>query len=125
MPRGTGRTRRRIGWPLIATLLVVAPLGWLWQTSRVPATYSVMDMGYADLGGGDAALDHTEHTGHVEHEGGQVSDADPSDDHGGAARPRLVTDLVVDPDRPADVIVDLVARQEPVRVGDIALDGFT
>ena len=30
------------------------PLAWLWQASRVPAVYSVMDMGYLDYGGGAA-----------------------------------------------------------------------
>ena len=51
-------------WRLIlaiaATVAIVAPLAYLWNASRVPSTYSVMDMGYVDLGGGpgNAAMAH-------------------------------------------------------------------
>ena len=38
--------------PVLATALVIAPLAVLWQASRVPSAYSVMDMGYLDYGGG-------------------------------------------------------------------------
>jgi lipid A disaccharide synthetase len=34
--------------PILATVAIVAPLAWLWQASRVPSVYSVMDMGYPD-----------------------------------------------------------------------------
>ena len=37
---------------VMATLAIVGTLGYLWNASRVPSTYSVMDMGYVDLGGG-------------------------------------------------------------------------
>ena len=36
----------------MATVAIVAPLAWLWQASRVPAVYSVMDMGHPDYGVG-------------------------------------------------------------------------
>src|SRR6185503_1918746 len=36
----------------MATLAIVGTLGYFWNASRVPSTYSVMDMGYVDLGGG-------------------------------------------------------------------------
>lgn len=36
--------------PCLATGLLVVPLGWMWWASPVPAEYSVMDMGYVDLG---------------------------------------------------------------------------
>jgi len=29
-------------------LAVLVPLGWLWASSLVPGTYSVMEMGYPD-----------------------------------------------------------------------------
>lgn len=41
--------------PILATVAIVAPLAWLWQASRVPGSYSVMDMGYLDYGGGAKA----------------------------------------------------------------------
>lgn len=47
---------------------MLLPLGWLWYSSLVPSTYNVMEMGYADYGGGrvpDGPEDH----GHVGHTG--------------------------------------------------------
>lgn len=115
MARGNGRSstgRRALIVPLIAALAIIAPLGWLWQDSRVPSSYSVMDMGYADLGGSAAAA-----AGHVDH-ARHAAATDP-------AVTRSVTDLVADPARPAEVRVELVARQQPIRIGDRTLDGFT
>ena len=40
-------------------------------------------------------------------------------------RPRLVTDMVADPARPADVRVDLVTRQQMLSVGGRSIPGFT
>ena len=37
---------------IAATLAIVVPLAWMWQASRMPGSYSVMDMGYVDAGGG-------------------------------------------------------------------------
>ena len=73
---------------MLATLAILAPLAWLWQSSLVGKSYSVMGMGYLDYGGGPSG-------GH---------------DHGSQAR--SVNDLVVDPARKADVRVDLVAAQQ-------------
>ncbi len=85
-----------------ATVALVAPLLWLWQASRVPGSYSVMDMGYVDTGGGPAAM--------------------------GMAMPgdRAVDALVADPDRTADVRVTLTARKETFRLsGGREVDGYT
>ncbi|MEU8364022.1 multicopper oxidase domain-containing protein [Nonomuraea sp. NPDC048882] len=84
---------RRLGIAGAATVAVLGPLLWLWQDSLLPETYSLMDMGYADYGGGPSA-----HGGH----GG----------HGG----RDVTRLAADAERPADVAVTMVARQERFRL---------
>ena len=118
MPRGRAdatialRTRVLRLVPLIASLAILLPLAWLWQDSRVPAAYSGMEMGYADLGGSTAdAAGHVDHAGHT----------------GGTDPPvtRSVSDLVADPARTADVRVELVARQQRIRIGDRELDGFT
>ena len=47
-------TRRRISAvvAVLATVAIVAPLAWMWWDSRMPEAYNVMDMGYADYGGG-------------------------------------------------------------------------
>ena len=88
----------RIALPVLATVAIVAPLAWLWQASRA-GSYSVMDMGYLDYGGG--AVPDPSGVGHMQ---GHVHshDSEPR---------RLVTDMIADPARPADVRVDLVTRQ--------------
>ena len=68
MSADSGRRRRvlKIVLPILATLAIVAPLAWLWQASRVPGTYSVMDMGYLDYGGGAAPDTGGGHGGHMQ-----------------------------------------------------------
>jgi FtsP/CotA-like multicopper oxidase with cupredoxin domain len=58
---------------------LVAWLAWLWNESRLPATYSVMDYGVADYGGGQVPPG-----GHDQHVSGGVSVADL---HGPAGPP--------------------------------------
>ena len=85
-----------------ATAVVLLPLGWFWQQSLLPSTYSVMDLGYADYGGGP-------------HMPGGMSGGDTS-----------VADLVADPDRKADVTVDLVARQGKTKLASgRGIEGYT
>ena len=74
---------------VLATVVILAPLAWLWQSSLVGKSYSVMGMGTLDYGGGPVA-------GHA---------------HG--ATDRSITDFVVDDARKADLRVDLVAEAEP------------
>jgi FtsP/CotA-like multicopper oxidase with cupredoxin domain len=101
--------------PVLATVAIVAPLAWLWQASRVPAAYSVMDMGNVDYGGGDTPNPSGDrHAGHVQ---GHM--------HSHHSEPRLITDLVVDPARPADVRVGLVTRQQTLSVGGRPIQGYT
>lgn len=112
----TSRHRRllRVWVPVLATLAVVAPLAWLWQASRVPSSYSLLDMGYLDYGGGpqpEASV-----AGHADH--------GARDPHGGHVM-RPVTELVVDPGRAADVRVDLTADAAQLDIGGQRLDGFT
>ena len=104
--------RRRLLLAVLAAVAVVAPLGWMWQGSRLPSTYSVMDMGAVDLGGGAVPVQLA--AGH----GG---------DHAGAHDGDLsVDDLVADPARPADVRYTLVARAERFRLASgEEVDGYT
>jgi hypothetical protein len=64
----------RVAVPVVATLSIVAPLAWLWQDSRVPAVYSVMQMGYLDYGMG--AMADTSGGGHGGHMEGQIDGHD-------------------------------------------------
>lgn len=103
----SGRSRRLLA--VVATLVVLVPLGWLWQDSLLPASYSALDMGYPDYGG------RARHHGHGER--GQGVDAATGSD---------VVSLVADPGRPADVRVRLVAREERVRLASgRVVDGYS
>ena len=98
---------------MVATLAIVAPLGYLWQASRLPAVHSVMDMGYLDYGGGPGAAD----TQHGHHAGGHQ--------HGGAGPTVMVPELIADPKRPADVRTELVAEAADLDIGGKSIPGFT
>ena len=114
---GAGSSRvLRVALPVLATVAIVAPLGWLWQTSRVPAVYSVMQMGYLDYGGG--AVSDPGGGGH----GGHMEGRMPGHQ---VAPSRRVTDMVADPARPADVRVELVTQQQSLTVGGRSVSGFT
>ena len=94
--------RRRLLIALIAAAAVVAPVAWLWQSSRVPSSYSAADMGYPDFGGGSRAMSS----------------------HG--LMGRSVTTFVADPGRRADVQIDLVARKQRFALGSgQTVDGYT
>lgn len=119
-PPRTASAASRWAWfarrlAVVVLAVAVALVGWAWWSSVLPASYSVMDMGTPDFGGGPGAASHA-HGGH----GPQAAAA-------AAAEPvTSVTDLAVDPDRPADVHVDLVARAEKVTpAGGTSFDGFT
>lgn len=90
---------------------MLGPLGWLWQSSLLPGSYSVMDMGYLDQGRGPVptAQDHAGHDGMT-----------------GGAAPRSVDSLTEPSGAPADVQVDLTARKEPFRLASgRVVDGYT
>lgn len=89
---GVNKERARFLLAIVATAAIVLPLGWFWQQSLLPSTFSVMDMGYADYGGKSRASGHGQHDG------------------------TSVRELVADPNRSADVRVNLVARQGNVRL---------
>jgi FtsP/CotA-like multicopper oxidase with cupredoxin domain len=107
------RHAARVALPILATIAIVAPLAWMWQASRMPAAYSVMEMGYLDYGNGvqsePSVAGHGDANGHGHHSG-------PA---------RSITDLVADPARAADVRVDLVTRQEVLTIGGRSIAGFT
>ena len=71
--------------PALVAVLLLGGLGWYWSTSLVPSTYSVMDMGRGDYGGG------------------------PAHAHGGTTS---VADLTGPADGQPDVMVDLAAHEE-------------
>jgi FtsP/CotA-like multicopper oxidase with cupredoxin domain len=94
--------RRRLLIALVAAVVVLGPLAYFWQASLLPNNYSVMDMGYADSGGGPGTM--------TDHRLNGIS----------------VADLVADPDRPADVNVTLTVRKERFRLSTgEEVDGYT
>jgi FtsP/CotA-like multicopper oxidase with cupredoxin domain len=98
--RRTGRLRNRL-IALGVALAVLVPLAYLWATSLVPSSYSAVDMGYADYGGGPAS-------GHQHHGGVSVADL---------TGPRTGV---------ADVVVTLTARKQKfVLASGESVDGYT
>jgi FtsP/CotA-like multicopper oxidase with cupredoxin domain len=69
--------------------VLLGGLGWYWSTSLVPSTYSVMEMGYSDYGGG------------------------PAHEHGSGVS---VADLAGPADGAPDVEVELAAREQSFRL---------
>jgi FtsP/CotA-like multicopper oxidase with cupredoxin domain len=94
-------TRVRLVVSIVATVVILAPLAWLWQSSLVGSSYSVMGMGTLDYGGG------------------------PVDGHSHGSTDRSITDLVGDSARKADVRVDLVAEQQNLAIGGRSVAGYT
>jgi FtsP/CotA-like multicopper oxidase with cupredoxin domain len=72
--------------PAVVAVVALGALGWYWFSSLVPSTYSVMDMGQVDYGGGPVH----------EHAGSGLS----------------VADLTGPVDGEPDVAVDLAAREQ-------------
>ena len=108
-------SRLRLLLACLATAVLVVPLGWLWWSSLMPDEYSVMDMGYADLGGGPGPGPAAGHERHGE-------TADAGMDRSGAVD---ITTLVADRGTP-DVRLDLTARQERFTLGSgRKVDGYT
>jgi FtsP/CotA-like multicopper oxidase with cupredoxin domain len=94
-------TRVRLVVSIVATVVILAPLAWLWQSSLVGSSYSVMGMGTLDYGGG------------------------PVDGHSHGSTDRSITDLVGDSARKADVRLDLVAEQQNLAIGGRSVAGYT
>ncbi len=82
------RRRPRTVAAVVATLAIVLPLAWMWNSSRLPDSYDIAAMGYPDWGGG--AVDERHGMGH------------------GTA----VADIIADPDRPADVSATLTVTRD-------------
>jgi len=93
------RGHRRTVLAIIVTFTVLLSLGWYWQKSLLPHTYSVMDRGQADHGGGPAS---------------------------GMPSGRSVATLTGPTARPADVSLTLVARKQRFTLASgKAFDGYT
>lgn len=119
----TGRRRAAVVSAVLAAALAAA-VGWWWTSSLVPATYSVMDMGYVDHGrpGGDGPA--------LARAGGHhaVGAAAPVPGAGGApvVDQVSVTDLVGDRERDPDVSYALTVRHENTTLADGAdVSGYT
>jgi len=94
------RPRLRTVLPIAVSLAIVVPLGWMWQQSLLPGSYSVMDMGFEDLGGGTSMA--------------------------GMHHEMSVPDLVADPARRPDVSVTLTARKQRLHLATgEEVDGYT
>jgi FtsP/CotA-like multicopper oxidase with cupredoxin domain len=108
--------RTRLLVPIVATLAILAGLGWLWGASLLPGSYAATDMGIMDAGAATAA-----DSGRINH-AGQAG-------HGAATSGRTtrdVTTLVERRSGQADVSVTLTARLERVTLADgLSLAAYT
>ncbi len=102
------RDRVRVLVGVVVALALVGPLVWLWWGSRLPASYSAMDLGRTEYGGGPSQASHS--TGTMRPASAGIS----------------VRDLDTPKDRKADVVVDLTARQGEVTLASgTVVDGYT
>jgi FtsP/CotA-like multicopper oxidase with cupredoxin domain len=103
------RVRALVG--VVLTLAIVGPLGWMWWSSLLPSSYSVMDMGYADYGGGPRPVNHDmAGMAGMQHAASEVS----------------VTSLDTRKGGRPDVVVDLTARQGKVKLASgKTVEGYT
>ena len=107
------RSRTRALLASLATGALMVPLGWMWWQSLMPGEYSVMDMGYVDLGGGEDVGPGHEHVAHGS--GG-----------GPGTSPASIESLVEAAPGPPDRRLDLVARQERFTLASgEEVDGYT
>src|SRR5690349_19660198 len=105
--------RGRLLVGLALSLAIVVPVGWMWWTSLVPSSYSVMDMGKPDYGGGPRGGDMAM--------SGMSGMEGMSDMHA-----MSVADFDTPKDIKADVVVDLVARKQTFRLASgRRIDGYT
>lgn len=112
MPSRRELVRRAAVGVAFATALAAGALAW---SSTLLGEYSVMDMGAG----------HDAHAGHARH-GGTGAGASAASGAVGSAAEVDVTSLAADADRPADVRVELVARQEAIDVpGGRRVGGYT
>jgi FtsP/CotA-like multicopper oxidase with cupredoxin domain len=104
----TNRDRVRALVGVVLTLALVVPLGLMWWHSRLPSSYSAMDMGEMDYGGGSHAATHA-------HGSMQMADGAVS-----------VRDLDTPKGRKPDVVVHLAVRKGTVRLADgRRVEGYT
>src|ERR1700742_4507063 len=96
-PRVPTRVPVRAWIGVIVTLVIVVPLAGMWWNSRLPSTYTVMDMGVPTYGGGPRPS--------ASHMAGMSMPGNVS-----------VTQLDTPKGRKADVVVELTARQGTVRL---------
>jgi len=103
------RVRTLVGVAL--TLAIVGPLGWMWWNSLLPGSYSAMDMGFADYGGGPGpASGGHDHASGMQRMSGGVD----------------VTSLDTPKGARPDVVVDLTAREGKVKLDSgETVEGYT
>lgn len=114
------KSRTRFIVACVATLVVLLPLGWMWNSSLMPDTYSVMDMGRVEYGmnakGKPIPAPKTAH-GHGTHKAGNGA-KDPRDD--GIS----IATLVEPSKKAADVVVELTAQEGAFPLAGHEIEGF-
>ncbi|GAA2737312.1 hypothetical protein GCM10009867_24030 [Pedococcus aerophilus] len=116
-PTGLGAALRRhlrLWVAGVVALALVGTIGWMWAASLVPASYSPMQMGLMDAGGGPAV--HLGMAHGTVPSGATGSGAGPRTESGVGPRPRDVTSFVEQRRGTPDVRLTLTARREEVSI---------
>lgn len=108
-------SRTRFIVACVATLALLLPLGWMWQRSLMPDTFSVAHMGYADYGTNAKGKPYPAPAGSAHHHGAPTSGKDKSVD---------ISTLVERSKKAADVIVDLTAQEATFPLAGRQIEGF-
>ncbi len=107
----------------LATLAIVLPLGWMWERSLMPDTYSVGDMGHPVYGTNAKGVPIPAPKTAAHQHGGAKAGKDAkggAKDMGGVS----IATLVERSKKTADVVVDLSAQEGTFRLAGHEIEGF-
>ena len=111
-------SRTRFIVACVATLVVLLPLGWMWNSSLMPDTYSVMDMGRAEYGM-DAKGKPIPAPSTSRHEHGTQKAGKGAKDDGIS-----IATLIEPSKKAADVVVELTAQEGAFPLAGQEYEGF-
>jgi FtsP/CotA-like multicopper oxidase with cupredoxin domain len=115
-------SRTRVTVAGVAAIAVLLPLGWMWQRSLMPDSYSVTEMGYADYGIDAKGKPIPAPSASMHEPGGTKAAKHGSKDV--KERGISIATLVERSKKAADVVVDLSAQEGTFPIGGHEIEGF-
>jgi len=108
-------SRTRFVVACISALVILIPLGWAWEHSLMPDTYSVAEMGYPDYGMDAKGKPFPAPSTSTHHHGGAKGTKDKT---------VSIATLVERSKKAADVVVELSAQEGTFTLAGHEIDGF-